>query len=314
MDLGNGPQPGGLIDRAKAIILKPDDTFPQLAAEQTTPGDIITRYAMPLAAIGPVAGFIGGQLFGISLLLVTFKPSLMTGLTTALTSFVMSLVSLVVVALIADFLAPNFGGEANRTRAFKLVAASMTPGWVAGILGLIPSLLALAIIAGLYGIYLFYKGATPLMKVPEDKSVVYTAVTVVAAIVLSIVASTVTAKVTGAMGMGAAGMMADSGDSAEVNIPGMGKLDTKNLEQMGKQMEAAANGEVTPVDTAKLQALLPASLGAYTRASLDTGAMGQMGKGVSATYKSGDKSIKLSVIDSAGLGAGLARSVRGGTR
>jgi hypothetical protein len=311
MDLGKTPQLGGLVDRAKAIILKPSETFPVIATEQTTPGDIITRYALPLAAIGPIASFIGGQLFGISLFLVTFKPGLMTGLTMALTSFVMSLISLVVVALVAEFLAPNFGGEANRTQAFKLVAAAMTPGWVAGILGIIPALGTLVIIAMLYGIYLFYKGSTPLMKVPEDKTAVYTVVVVVAAFVVSIITATVVSTVTGALGAGSAAVLGNSGDSVEVNIPGVGKVDTANAEQFGKQMEKVANGEVTPVDTAKLQALLPASLGAYTRTSLDTGAMGAMGKGVSATYTSGDKSIKLSVIDSAGLGAlaGMAGAI-----
>lgn len=311
MDLGNGPQFRGVVDRVEATIMRPSAAFPVLAAEQTTPGDIVTRYALPLAAIGPVASFIGGQLFGISMLLVTFKPGLMTGLTMALSSFVMSLISLVVVSLVAEFLAPNFGGEANRTQAFKLVAAAMTPGWVAGILGIIPALGALAIIAGLYGIYLFYKGSTPLMKVPEDKTAVYTVVVVVAAFVLTFIAATVTSTVTGALGMSPAAMIGKSDDSVEVNIPGVGKVDTANAEQFGKQMEAVANGEVKPVDTAKLQALLPASLGAYTRTSLDTGAMGAMGKGVSATYTSGDKSIKLSVIDSAGLGAlaGMAGAI-----
>jgi hypothetical protein len=311
MDLGKTPQLGGLVDRAKAIILKPGETWPVLAAEQTSPGDVITRYALPLAAIGPIASFIGGQLFGISLFLVTFKPGLMTGLTMALTSFVMSLISLVVVSLVAEFLAPNFGGEANRTQAFKLVAAAMTPGWVAGVLGIIPALGALAIIAGLYGIYLLYKGSNPLMKVPEDKAAVYTVVVVVAAFVVSFIAATVLSTVTGALGAGSAAMLGNSDDSVEVNIPGVGKVDTANAEQFGKQMEAVANGNVTPVDTAKLQALLPAALGAYTRTSLDTGAMGAMGKGVSATYTSGGKSIKLSVIDSAGLGAlaGMAGAI-----
>lgn len=301
MDLGKAPELRGLVDRAKAIILQPSATLPSLAAEQSSPGEIVTRYALPLAAIGPIAGFIGGQLFGISLFLATFKPSLMSGLTMALTGFVMSLISLAVVSLVAEFLAPNFGGEANRTQAFKLVAAAMTPGWVAGILGIIPALGALGIIAGLYGIYLLYKGSTPFMKVPEDKAVVYTVVVLIAAFVLSLIAGSVTSRVT-MMGMSGSGSIGNS-DSVEVNIPGVGKVDTGNLEQMGKQMEAAANGEVPPIDTAKLQALLPASLGAYSRTSLDTGAMGAMGKGVSATYKSGDKSIKLSVIDSAGLGA-----------
>ena len=57
----NDWQSQGLVERAKAITLKPDESWPQIAAEQTTPGDIITRYAMPLLAIGPVASFIGRE-------------------------------------------------------------------------------------------------------------------------------------------------------------------------------------------------------------------------------------------------------------
>jgi hypothetical protein len=82
----------GLVDRVKAITLKPDETWPQIATEQTTPGDIVTRYAVPLLAIGPVASFIGGQVFGISVIFATYKPSLMSGLGMAITSFVMGLV------------------------------------------------------------------------------------------------------------------------------------------------------------------------------------------------------------------------------
>ena len=304
MNDGSPSAAAGLIDRAKAIILTPTATWPVIAAEQTTPGDLITRYALPLAAIGPLAAFIGGQLFGISLFLVTVHPSLMSGLTMALTSFVMSLVALVIVALAADFFAPKFGGEANRTSAFKLVAYSMTPAWVAGILGLIPALVMLGILAGLYGIYLLYQGSAPLMKVPQDKAPVFTAAVVVSAIVLMYVAATVTATVTGAMGMGAVGLAsAGSSDSVELNIPGVGKIDTSKIEQAGKQMEAAANGQVSTVQSSQLQALLPATLGGYTRTALEANAMGQMGAEAEGTYTQGDKTIRLKVIDSAGLGA-----------
>lgn len=299
----------GLIDRAKAIILKPAETWPTIAAESATPGDLITRYALPLLVLGPIAGFIGGQLFGYGALGVTYRPGLMSGLTTALIGVVMGVISVIVISLVAEFLADKFGGTPDRTSAFKLVVYSLTPGWVAGLLGILPALGMLAILASLYGLYLFYQGSTPLMKVPQDKAVGYTAVTAVCAIVLMWVASAATMAVTGLFGMGAAGMVAaSSGDTAEINIPGVGKIDSGKLEQAAKQMEAAASGNVQPVDTEKLKALLPAALGSYTRSAIDTGAAGQMGKGVSATYKNGDKSIKLSIMDSSGLGAlaGLA--------
>ena len=69
------------------------------AAEPTTPGDVITRYALPLIAIGPIAGFIGGQLFGVNMVFATYKPGLISGITGAITGFVLGLVSVIVVAL-----------------------------------------------------------------------------------------------------------------------------------------------------------------------------------------------------------------------
>lgn len=291
-----------LIERAKAITLKPNDTWPVIAAEPATPGDLITRYAVPLSAIGPVASFIGGQLVGISVIVATYHPSLMSGLSMALTSFVMGIVGLIVLALIADFLAPKFDGEANRTQAFKLVTYSMTPGWVAGILGIIPSLAVLGIIASLYGLYLFYLGARPVMKVPEAKAGGYTAVTVLCAIVLAFAMSAVTSSITGLFGGAMAGMMADdSGDKVELNLPGGGTLDSSKIEDAAKSLENAK--DVKPADLSALQALLPTTLGAYSRTAVESTAAGGMGAQAQGTYTSGDKTIHLKVIDMAALGA-----------
>jgi hypothetical protein len=298
--------PGGessLVERVKAILMQPKETWPVIAGEATTPGDIITRYAIPVAAIGPVAGFIGGRLFGISAVFVTIKPGLMAGLTGAITGFIMAIVSLIAMAFVVDFLAPKFEGQANRTQAFKLCAYSLTAGWVAGIFGLFPALGLLSLLAALYGIYLFYLGATPVMKVPEAKAGGFTAVTIVVMIVLSLVLASVAASVTAMFGGGLAAQIAADDSDVEVNIPGLGKIEGNKLEEAGKALEAASKGEVKPVDTAALQALLPASVGGMPRTALATNAVGAMGKGVEATYEAGGKRIEITIIDSAGLGA-----------
>jgi hypothetical protein len=82
-----------LVERAKAILLQTKETWPVIATERTTPGNIITRYAIPLAAIGPVAGFIGGQVFGYSAIFATYRPGLMAGLSMAITTFIMAIVA-----------------------------------------------------------------------------------------------------------------------------------------------------------------------------------------------------------------------------
>ena len=114
----------------------------------------------------------------------------------AILGFVLSLVGLFVVSFIADKLAPKFGGESSSRSAFKLVAYSMTASWLAGIFGLIPSLSLLGIV-GLYSFYLFYVGAGTLMKVPEDKTLTYTIVTVVCVLLIYIVIGGVTAGLGG---------------------------------------------------------------------------------------------------------------------
>lgn len=298
--------PGGsksLIERVKAILMKPNETWPAIAGEVTSPGDIITRYAMPLALIGPIAGFIGGQLFGIDAIFASYKPSLMAGLGGAILGFVMAIVSLIVMALVVDFLAPKFDGQASRTQAFKLCAYSLTATWVGGIFGLMPSLGLLGLLAALYGIYLFYLGATPVMKVPEAKAGGFTAVTIVAVIALYIAVAAVTAPIAALFGGGLAAQMAADDSKVEVNIPGLGKIESDKLEEAGKQLEAASKGELKAVDTAALQALLPASLAGLPRTALETNTVGDMGKGIEATYQAGDKRIQLTIVDSAGLGA-----------
>ena len=56
-----------IVNRAKNICLTPNTEWPVIAAEPTPPATLITEYVVPLAAIGAVAGFIGGSIVGTGL-------------------------------------------------------------------------------------------------------------------------------------------------------------------------------------------------------------------------------------------------------
>jgi len=306
METDSGNTANGLVDRVKGILLKPAETWPVVAAEPSSPGDIIARYALPLIAIGPIAAFIGGQIFGYGAFGFTYRPGLMAGLSGAVVQFVASLVALIVVALIADFLAPKFGGQANRTQAFKWVAYAATASWVGGVFGLVPSLGVLAILASLYSLYLFYTGAAPVMKVPQDKALAYTAVTVLAAILLMFVVSAVTTSVAGLFGGGLRGggigaIDRDGEITGSLNIPGVGSIDTQRLEEATKRMEQMADGEIKALTPAQLSPLLPTSVGAYSRVATSSTGTG-VGSRAEATYESGDRRFDLSVTDMAAMG------------
>ncbi|HEX7874781.1 MAG TPA: Yip1 family protein [Sphingobium sp.] len=302
MSNDTGAAKHSLVARAKAILLTPKDEWPTIAVEQKSITEILTGYAVPLAAIGPVASLLGGQIFGFGAFGITYRPSLVSGLSMAITGFVLSLVSLFVMTLIVEWLAPKFDGSATRLNAFKLVAYSMTASWVAGIFGLIPMLGWLSIL-GLYSFYLFYTGVTPLVNVPTVKAMTFTIVTVICAVVLSLVVGAIAASVTAMFATPALLSGNDGEVSGAVTVPGMGSIDVAKMQEATKKVEAAANGTGKAVEATALQAMLPASLAGFTRTSIESQSLGQAGSNAEARYEKGEENFRLSVTDMSAMGA-----------
>lgn len=301
----------GLVERAKRIIIQPKVEWERIDAEPTSVGEIFRNWVLILAAIPPVAGLIGAMVFGYSFLGVTYRPSLIEALGSAITQYVLTVAGVFVLALIIDALAPKFGGTQNRVQAMKVAAYSATASWLAGIFGLVPSLALLGIL-GLYSLYLLYLGLPRLMKAPADKAMSYMLVTILAAIVLAFLVGAVMAPITAMFG---GPNSVNSGElSGTVTVPGAGALDLGKLEEASKQMEAAATrmeqgttgAAAAAVAPATLQALLPAGLGAYRRAEISSSGANAGGFGGSqaeARYENGDSVIRLQVTDIAAAGA-----------
>lgn len=301
MDGGIGPDGrNGLVARAKAMILSPRDEWPRIAAESETAQEVFLHYAVPLAAIGPLASLIGGQVFGYNVMGITYRPGLFNALGLAVVSYVLLLVGVLLLALIADFLAPRFGGVSSHTNAMKLVAYGATAGWIAGLFWLVPSL-ALFATLGLYSLYLYYTGATPMMKVPLARAPGYTAVLIGCAVLLLLVVSPLATAVTGLVGIGTLSSASDG--HGDIAMAGGSTLDVGEAEKFGKQMDSMAGGKSKPVEAARLQEFLPATVGAYRRTATESVGMGQMGTTAEATYAAGDKSFRLKISDLSALGA-----------
>lgn len=191
-----GDPASGIIQRAKDILLKPKETWPAIAAEPATVQSIYVPYVLVLAAIGPIAQFVGGQLFGISILGVTYHPPLGSALVSALLSYGLTLATVYVLALVIDGLAPSFGGQKDQVQALKVSAYAATAGWVGGIFGLLPALAIIGVLFGLYSLYLLYLGLPVLMKAPQDKALGYTVVVIIVAVVLFLIVGAIVAALT----------------------------------------------------------------------------------------------------------------------
>lgn len=311
-DIGPAPAGNALIARVKGILLTPKVEWPRIDAEPSTIADIYKGHVIPLAAIGPVATLIGGQVFGHGAFGITYRPTIMSAVVTAVVGYVLTLVIIYVFSLVIDALAPQFGGTKNKLSAFKVAAYGATAGWVAGIFGLFPALGIIGLLGGLYSLYLIYLGLPVLMKAPEEKAVGYTAVVVLGMIIAALIVSIVTVPVAALFGGGALVSSAGS-TSGTVNVPGVGALDMGKLDEATKKMEAMAkraeSGQAAPVIAPDvLQGLLPATLNGLPRTAIESqsgGAGGIGGSNAEARYGSGDSQIKLSITDMGAMG-GLA--------
>ncbi len=323
-----------LMERVKLILTSPVTEWNVIEAEQTSVKEIYTEYILILAVITPIAGFIKTSIFGVSYpFLGTYRVGIGAGLGHMILSYLLSLVSIYLIALAIDRLAPTFGGSSDRIQALKTIAYALTAAWLAGILQIIPWIgFPLFLVGSLYSIYLLYLGLPTTMKCPREKSTGYTAATVVIAIVLGFLFSLVAGGLTG-VGMRGAVPTARSGMQGNFDKNSLGgKLEnwSKKLDNASKDMEkaqksgdvdaqqkamgnlmATALGNKGPIETLapdRIKAFLPEKLAGRTRSDLSAERSGAMGFQIStaqASYRD-DKGQVLSVeITDMGLAKGV---------
>jgi hypothetical protein len=326
-----------LMARAKAILLTPKTEWPVIAAEPDTVGGLFTHYIAILALVPAICGFLRMSVIGISMpFLGSYRIGMGAGLSSAVLTYVLGLVGVFVMSLIVNALAPTFGGQKDRVQALKVVAYSYTAGWVASLISLVPGLMLLASLAGLvYGLYLLYLGLPHTMKCPPERAVGYTVVSVIAAIVVAIVANYIVGRVAfmgGAYGglgspMGNLGRMHSDGGFAPGSTGDKLQAWTKQMEQAGKQMEAAqksgdtnaqanavgavlgtalgGGGKVEALAPDRLKPFVPDTLAGLKRTQFSSernGALGMQVSNAKARYSDGaDRSLDLEVTDTGSL-------------
>jgi len=173
-----------LIERVKSILLQPKAEWPIIGAEPATVKGLFTGYAMILAAIGPIAGLIGGLVFGGAGAVGAL--ALIVG---AVVSYVLTLIAAFVLGFIIDVLAPSFGAQRNLEQSMKVSVYGFTPVWILGILNIVPMLSILTFIGVLYSFYLIFLGIKTVKTPLEDKAVLYAVVAIIAALIANLFVS-----------------------------------------------------------------------------------------------------------------------------
>jgi hypothetical protein len=301
-----------VVERIKGICLKPTTEWSRIEMERPTARELVVGYVAPLAAIGPIAALIGGVVLGRTLPFVgTYHVPLVSGLTTAVVTYVMSIVGTLVLSWIINALAPRFGGRKSQAQALKVAVFAYTPAWIAGVFLLFTALGPLVLIAALYGLYLLYLGLPVLMKNPPEKAMSYTAVVVACAVVLWLAIGGVAAAIGGAGMLGPRGLARASRlPEPWVSTPAHVQLDRDSplgrLQAMGEAMkEIGAGKRVDPVGIDVLRPLVPDTFAGLRRTGGSAEKNGLAGLVISkaeATYgDSAQKHATLAISDTGSM-------------
>lgn len=294
----SGGWAASLIERAKAVLVRPRETWPEIDRDMTPSGELFTHYAAPLAALAPILGLITGRAFGWNPFGLHFFGQLFT----AVSDYAFTLINLLVLSFIAARLAPRFGGEGSPRDAFKLIVYSSTALWLASAVAAIPGFDFLGM-AGFYSLFLFFTGIAPIMKVPEVNKGRFGFVTIACAIALNAVTSLISSGPAWLFGSPPAPRIEQRIDQHQgIRIDGE-DIDFDPRAFASDLKEAIGKSDVAAVPGAQLQALLPASLGSYERTAVESVSGTPGGSRAEATYEDGGQEFTLKVVDLASFGA-----------
>jgi hypothetical protein len=204
-----GAGSSGLVDRVKNIITAPAAEWDRIAPEPADVNKLYLGYALPLVTIAAIAGFIGTSLIGTSLLGITYRLPIVTGVVSAVLQVVAALACLYIMGIVTNALAPNFGSTQNQGNAHKFVVYGATAAFLGGIFAIFPPIAILALLAAIYTLYIAWIGLPKMMNTPEDKRVGYFAVIIIIWIVVAVVINVVLGSIlamTGGLNMPVQGL------------------------------------------------------------------------------------------------------------
>ena len=150
---------------------------------------------------------------------------------------VMAALGFIIAVFVFNFLAGQFKGNSNFSRAFAAVSLAAIPAWIAGVLGaLIPYIgFLIALAGGILSLVFMYKIMPLALGVPDEKRTVHFIASQVVIVILNFIIGSI-------VGVGAMGSAVQSGTfskdrTTSRSVTGSGILG--EFERQGRLMEAA---------------------------------------------------------------------------
>jgi hypothetical protein len=292
-----------------ALLVRPHALWDHVAQADLSVRDLLLRYILPFAAIGPVAAAIGGEWLGIEVHGAFFHPPVVKGVLAALGMWIANILIVLALAQAIKGFAGVFDADQRYRTALKLAVFASLPGWIAGVVLIAAGLWPVVAAVNLYGAYLIAVGVGPVTGARKACAVIYGTLIIALFALLLGVGSIATIQ------MRRATLIPKVGEVPEgrVSARGIGSLDLSKARDALRALHGDGGGtQVAPSSPEELQALLPSELASgfnRVEASNNTVSVGGFtGSTAQGIYALGDNRITLKVSD-AGAAKGLIDAV-----
>ena len=167
-----------LVNQTKNLMINPKGTLLKLRDEQATMKDIIIYLAIVAAPT-----FLG-MLIGYGFFWGGFGNFLGYAFAMAIITYILSIVGIIIFGFILNALAGHFKSKQNKMQALKLVSYAATPWLLLGIANIYPAVGLIALLGGIYGLYILYLGIPIFMETPKEQEMPYFVISLIVFIVV----------------------------------------------------------------------------------------------------------------------------------
>ncbi|TQV77529.1 YIP1 family protein [Aliikangiella marina] len=161
---------------AIALLYGPSEVWKKISDKQQSVTEIYLKFLIFFAAIPPASAFVGATYVGWTVGDNTYKLTTESALYLSISAYFAILVAVAVIAAFIHWMAKTYGTEPRYRRCLKLTAYSLTPMFLAGVLGSWPILwldMLITLVAIGMSVNLLYKGVPTVMGINQEKGFLF---------------------------------------------------------------------------------------------------------------------------------------------
>ena len=186
-----------MLSHVWGLLSHPEDEWKDIRKENCTIGKCYCSHVLLLAAIPPLAGYIGTTQVGWSV--VSREVSRLTpesALGIAVLSYLTILVAVFTVGKLIHWMGQTYGAKQTLPQCIALAAYTATPLFLIGIMLVYPVLwlnLLIGLPALAYTVYLLYTGVPIIMGIPKERGFLFSSAVLAVGLVMlvAVLAATV---------------------------------------------------------------------------------------------------------------------------